>query len=263
MYAACKVEGVLAWPAYCAAQLENVDSLDASEWPAFRAIGQAARLEDMTVMVDASTTITRARSRAAGLFLDSGYDVWLTFDDDNFATVDVLRDLVRVVRATGGMCSAPYANRDRHSMTFERVRGPTAHIEGSPVWDVNRIGLGMTAIHRNLVRGLAKTAPTWKDPKTFRAKDPEVLCELPALFLEGVVDGLWTGEDYSFCDRVAAEGLPNHVLLDAPSFHAGVWSKLDLEGRILVQGAEVAADLHEATEATVSPTVHGDTHAAV
>lgn len=255
MYSACKVVGALEWPAYLRAQLASIDALDRAEWPAFRAIGQAARVEDITLMVDAGTYITRARSRAAGLFLDSGADVWLSFDDDNFADVSVLRQLVSVVRATGGMCSAPYANRDRKTMTFERVRGPTAYVEGAPVRDVNRIGLGMTAIHRNAVRRLALTATPWRDAKTPTSRDPKTLCELPALFLESIVDGMWTGEDYSFCDRVAAAGIPNHALLDAPCFHAGVWAKLDLDGRILVQGEEAGADMREATDATTPPTV--------
>jgi hypothetical protein len=262
MYSACKVVGTLQWPAYQRAQLASLDALDAAEWPAFRAIGQAARLEALTVMVDAGTYITRARSRAAGLFLDSGCDVWLSFDDDNYADAAVLRQLVKVVRATGGMCSAPYANRDRKTMTFERVRGPTAFVDGAPVRDVNRIGLGMTAIHRNAVRTLARGATPWRDIRTPTARDPNVLCELPALFLESIVDGMWTGEDYSFCDRVAAAELPNHALLDAPCFHAGTWAKLDLDGRILVLDPDVAADMHEATDATAPPTVSDGVTAA-
>jgi hypothetical protein len=251
MYSACKLVGPEEWPAQVKWELEH---LDASIWPAFRAIGQLARLtnerqENLEVHVDAGTYITRARSFAAGLFLRSKADLWVTFDDDNYVDVDVLRRLCAAARSTRGMVSAPYLNRDGRTMTFECVTGPTLHeIIGSgiavnpatdviPLRRVNRIGLGVTAIHRRVIETVARTVQQWKDVKTG--------LESPALFVESIQDGKWIGEDYSFCDRVRACELPCMVLLDAPCDHAGRLAKLSVDGEIMVAKDSVAAELAE------------------
>jgi hypothetical protein len=247
MYSACKLVGPEEWPAQVKWELEN---LDASIWPAFRAIGQLARLtqerqENLDVHVDAGTYITRARSFAAGLFLRSKADLWVTFDDDNYVDVDVLRQLCAAARDTRGMVSAPYLNRDGRTMTFECVTGPTLYAgdvdkevtPGIPLRRVNRIGLGVTAIHRRIIETAARKVPTWTDVKTG--------IEAPALFIESIREGKWIGEDYSFCDLVRACELPCLVLLDAPCDHAGRLAKLSVDGDIMVASDSTAKELAE------------------
>jgi hypothetical protein len=223
---------------------------DESMWPGFRTLGQARRVSELRAYVDGSTYITRARCVAAGHFLRKGSeDVWLTCDDDVYADADVVAKLVNAARATRGLIALPYLNRDGGSMTFRHVRGPTTWVRGSEgpeaiaqdgiaLRTVDRVGMGLVAMHRAFVSALDLGALHFED-------------DYPAIFLEGVQDvgpdgtGVWTGEDYWLCGLAERAGLPMHVLLDAPGEHAGRRAKLDLQGNILVAGEAEAQFLTE------------------
>lgn len=243
MYSACKVTGWSGAELLAYETRDGVASLDASTWPAFRVLGQLARLcpgEGVTSYVDGSTYITRARCMAAAYFLrgaGKACDVWLTCDDDVYADQVVLAQLVEVARATRGVCALPYLNRDGGSMTFRKVRGPTQWVAGNPVRDVDRVGMGLVAMHRDAVATLDGRVPHFDD-------------EVPAMFLEGVCEvdpdtgrGLWTGDDYWLCRLAEQADIPLHVLLDAPGEHAGFRAKLDLEGAICLDDDGVARKL--------------------
>jgi hypothetical protein len=242
-YTACKLYGPAAWPK----QLEREwDRLDESEWPGFRSLGQLRRVCDATVYVDGSTYITRARSVATKHFLDSGRDVWVSLDDDVFVEEEVLRRQLLVCRATRGGVALPYTNRDGKTMTFRRVTGPTQWLsvigdEAQPVRVVDRVGMGCVALHRDLVERLAKDAPH------FRERDrPNGVEDCPALFLEGVQDGSWVGEDYYFSALCERAGSPLLVLLEAACEHQGVAAMLDVDGQICIRGDEAADKLDSA-----------------
>jgi hypothetical protein len=239
MYAACKEPGMTSAKLLAHEQRDGVRSLDLSMWPGFRTLGQACRVAECRAYVDGSTYITRARCVAAGHFLrkdGEGCDVWLTCDDDVYASQVVIAQLVDVAMATRGLCALPYINRDGGSMTFRRVTGPTEWVEGCPVRVVDRVGMGLVAMHRNFVRALDRVVPHFED-------------EYPAMFLEGVTDvrpdgcGTWTGEDYWMCALAETAGLPMHVLLDAPGVHMGIRSKLDIDGAICLDDQGVADKL--------------------
>jgi hypothetical protein len=235
MYSACKVVGAERWPERLAYEMAH---LDESPWPGFRTMGQADKVAEaagveLRTFVDGSTYITRARCVAAGHFLyksGADSDVWLTADDDVYADARVLESLLLAARATRGLVALPYLNRDGHSMTFRRVTGPTLWLPGKiPVRAVDRIGMGLVAMHRSFVEVLARRAPMFEH-------------RYPAIFLEGITEvdratgiGVWTGEDYWLCGLAEAADLPMHVLLDAPGWHAGHGAKLDLDGQICVE----------------------------
>jgi hypothetical protein len=241
MYSACKVAGWTGAELLAYEQRDGVKSLDASGWPGFRTMGQAARIADpLHAYVDGSTYITRARCLAAGHFLrkaGASCDVWLTCDDDVYASSEVCAQLCEVARATRGLCALPYLNRDGGSMTFRNVRGPTHWVEGNPIRAVDRVGMGLVAMHREFVATLDRHVPHFED-------------DYPALSLEGVCEvdpdtgrGVWTGDDYWLCMLAERHDLPLHVLLDAPGEHARLRSKLDLEGRICLDDASVKETL--------------------
>jgi hypothetical protein len=241
LYAPCKLVGAADWPDTLAYWLER---LDEAPWHGLRTLGQARRVAECRVHVDASTYIDRARCVAAGQFLyrsGAECDVWLTCDDDVTADHVVLAQLVDVARATRGVCALPYLNRDGGSMTFRKVRGPTHWVEGCPIRAVDRVGMGLVAMHREAVSVLAEAAvPFFDGPQRDRC---------PFIFCNGVDDGTFIGEDFGFCALAERADLPVHVLLDAPGQHMNLTAKLDLDGRICVQGADVAARLSERLDA--------------
>jgi hypothetical protein len=245
LYTACKMHGATAAEVLAYATRGGVESLDDSVWPAFRALGQLARFcagQPIVTYVDGSTYITRARCLAAAAFLrgtGKDCDVWLTCDDDVYAERRVQAQLLDVARATRGIVALPYLNRDGGSMTFRKVTGPTMWIDGCPVRTVDRVGMGLVALHRDAVARLDAAVPHFDD-------------DVPAMFLEGVCEvdietgrGMWTGDDYWMCRLAQMHDVPLHVLLDAPGEHAGLRAKLDLEGRICLDNASVAARLQE------------------
>jgi len=240
-YAACKLAGADVWPARLQAELAN---LAASEWPCWRTFDQWLHVGSAELYVDGSTYITRARSVATAHFLKSDKDVWLTCDDDIYVDSDVLRRVVVACRATCRGIALPYLNRDGKSMTFRRVAGPTRWVEGLPLRTVDRVGFGLVALHRDMVIELAKDAPHFRE-----VDRPNGVANCPALFLEGVDEGSWVGEDYYFSARAERAGMPMQVLLDAPCTHQGMRSSLDTEGRICIADPAVAETLNTALRA--------------
>jgi hypothetical protein len=241
LYAPCKLVGAAEWPAVLAHHLE---SLDDAPWHGLRTLGQARRVAECRVHIDASTYIDRARCVAAGQFLyrsGSECDVWLTCDDDVYADQVVLQQLVDVARATRGVCALPYLNRDGGSMTFRKVSGPTHWVEGCPIRAVDRVGMGLVAMHREAVSVLAERAVSFYDGPQ-RDKCPFIFCN-------GVEHGTFVGEDFGFCALAERADVALHVLLDAPGQHMNLTAKLDLDGRICVQGTEVADRLAARLEA--------------
>lgn len=245
LYAACKVVGPDLWSDYLKAQLAKPAE---SVWPAIRTLGvELAAVCDAQLVTDASTYIDRARCVAAGRFLASGLDVWLTCDDDIFAEEDVLRKLILACRTTRSGVAVPYMNRDGKSMTFRRVTGPTQWLSVSadltvPVRQVDRVGFGLVALHRDLVEILAREAVWFRESDASR-----VTC--PHLFVNDVEEGSWTGEDYAFSRRCERAGRPLRVLLEAPCEHAGILAMLDYDGHIRVADAARAEVLDQALRA--------------
>jgi hypothetical protein len=232
LYAACKNVGDAKWPDYLAEQLAKPAE---SQWPAIRTLAsELAAVCSPYLWWDATTYIDRARCVAAGHFLASGHDVWLTCDDDVFAEDQVLRAMIRACRMTRGAVALPYANRDGKSMTFRRVSGPTVWLPLGdeqntcwPVRTVDRIGFGLVAMHRELIETLARDAVWFKENET-----SGVLC--PHLFANDVEDGGFIGEDYAFCRRCERIGRSVRVLLEAECEHAGILTMLDHDGQIVV-----------------------------
>jgi hypothetical protein len=235
MYAPCKVVGAEAWPELLKFWLES-EHLDDAPWHALRTLGQARRVAECAVHVDAGTYIDRCRCVAAGNFLyEAGRacDVWLTCDDDVYADETVIRQLVDVARETKGLCALPYLNRDGKSMTFRRVWGPTQRIAGAPVRCVDRVGMGLVAMHRDFVTTLADRSASFVDGDSV----------YPHIFRNGVEGRTFIGEDFWLCMLAERDDLPMHVLLEAPGLHMNLEAKLDLEGRICVKDPSVHEQL--------------------
>jgi hypothetical protein len=202
---------------------------DMSPWVGFRTLDRAARLDGERVLglVDGSTLVTKARSRAAGLFLTSHADVWLTIDDDVYADKDVLARLVAAARETRGVVSAPCALRSGAHMNFGLISTKP------PAGDLalaSRTGLGLVAMHREAIDKVSEAS----------ASVTENGRRYPALFLERVVNHEWVGEDYAFSDRCREAGIDLWLLTEAVTIHAGRRAKLGSDLCVYVGDTDTA-----------------------
>jgi hypothetical protein len=205
---------------------------DSSPWACYRTLAAARTLEELNVMTSGHTLITKARSVAAGLFLASNADVWLTCDDDVYADSDVLERLLSVVRETRGIASVPCALRSGVAINVTlpllapvRALGKRAHVV-----QALRSGLGLVAMHKDAIRAMAGAVP-----------HVTVGGDYPALFLEHVSsEGAWVGEDIAFTSLASELGVAMHALLDAPCNHAGRWAQLTRDLEVLVGDTDTA-----------------------
>jgi hypothetical protein len=237
MYSACKAVQARGetWEGWLQAEFRK---LGASAYAGFRSAHAYGDVEDFHLSVQAGTYITLARCAAAGQFLygdGAACDLWVMADDDVLVTSDVWRRMAAVARASKAMVALPYLNRDGHSMTYRRAWGPTMTIAGEPCWRVDRIGMGAVILHREFVARLARNALAFEHGGL----------SCPAIFLEGVQEGEWVGEDYWMCAMADRLGLPIYVLLDAMCRHMGEPSKLDLDGHVCLQSEAAYARLEE------------------
>ncbi len=243
LYTAAKVAGD-SWPTYIAEQCRNLGS---SEWPGLRTIGALATVSPIELYIDASTYITRARCVAAGHFLKSKADAWVTVDDDILVDRDTVRQAVEACRAIDGGVALPYLNRDGKSIVCRDVEDRTEWVQTSvgklPGRRVGRSGFGFVAMSRGYVERIAKKVEFFREDN-LRSKEPDC----PLLFAEGAENGSWIGEDYYFSRLAEVAGEPLRLLLDAPCEHAGRALKISAAGDVCLRDAATAERLVKAVE---------------
>jgi hypothetical protein len=246
-YAACKLVGGDKWPAVLAelmAHPERGPELLGTRGFSFMTLSEARHVSEVAIHVASNSYIARARCVAAASFLASGCDVWLQCDDDTFADEETIRRQVTACRATKGLVALPYANRDGHSMCMRHVVPPTTWLaDGLPVRKVDRVGLGLTAVHRDVVAALDVAC---EPAMRFRDRIAPDALDCPGIFLSAPVDGDWVGEDYFFCGLVERAGFPMHVLLEASVQHESLVTKLDTEGHVYILGQDRAEAMAKA-----------------
>jgi len=200
-------------------------------WQGLHTIASARTLDRLVEYVGAGALITKGRSRAAGYFLQSDADVWLTVDEDVRAELATLERLIARARETRGIVSAPCVLRSDRSEGPQPAKlnvglAPGLGRLGEDLAELVRTGMGLVAIHRQAILDVAARAPL------VHAEGGAP--EYPALFLEEVRDGVWIGEDFAFSDRALAAGVPMHALLDAPTVHARVRGMLRRDLSVVV-----------------------------
>lgn len=194
-----------------------------SPWVGWKTMAAAGSLgESMAVLVDGSTLITKARSRASGHFLTSGADVWLTCDDDVFADSEVLERLLAACRQTRGVVAVPCPVRDGSRLNVGLPPGRPTAPPGLAA--ATHVGMGLVAMHIDAIVAASADVPKVTVGGTY-----------PAVFREHVTtEGVWVGEDWSFSELCTAAGVPLYVLLDAPCHHAGRRAQLTSDLAVLV-----------------------------
>jgi hypothetical protein len=218
----------------------------------FRTLGQAMRLgPDVTAYIDGSTYVTRARSRAAGKFLASGCDVWLTCDDDVLVEKEGIAALVRACRSTRGVVSVPLLIRGGTGACWGNVpMNPATIVEadGVSLFPIETTGMGLVAIHREVLNAIAPNVPV-----TSRGENDGMVFR--AFFTETIRNETWVGEDYHFCILAREAGKPVHLVLDVEGTHAGRTCKLGKDLYLSVGDEDTAAKLRaNAATAKEKPT---------
>lgn len=185
---------------YERAAVAELESGVEAAWPGFRTLFRARKLYDVALHLDGSTYITKARSRAAGEFLRSPCDLWLSIDDDIDAPAEVIAEVIDFANSDGGLVMAPYAKR------------------GHETGKIGDGGMGLSCIGRGSLQAVVDHFPELVFDEEF---PPGVHRTNPGLFADGIVDRVWEGEDISFFRRVRAAGVPIRAVETYDVVHAG------------------------------------------
>lgn len=161
----------------------------------------------------ATPRIALARSRASGLALKSGADLWVTIDEDVDASSDALFalcgfDHTYVTIAAMGL-------RDRSGLNVEWSR---ARPSGADHASVKRGGVALAAIPLVALRRIADyhASLRFDDDEKAAGKD------CPALFFETIEGRVWKGEDYKFCERAWEAGVGVQAFVHRGVTHNGI-----------------------------------------
>ena len=192
---------------------------------------------------DGGTLITKGRSTAAAEFLRSEADVWVSFDDDVFASAPTLRALLAATRETRGLVACPALFRAADTVNYrigefrqENVRtlqSQTGGGEQVKLYPVACIAFSCVCMHREIVQKVAGSCEWVADHGR----------RIPFLFSERPHRGTWLGEDFGFCLDVTTQTEARcWALLEHPITHAGVACMLDSEGQVMRAGDHPTAD---------------------
>jgi hypothetical protein len=173
-----------------------------------------------------STLITKARSQAAGAFLSSGRDVWLSFDDDALADGPTLEALVACAHECKALVAAPCLTRGTNTLAWQLGYpwDPSSVLEclGHKLYPILATSFSCVALSRAAVEACMPDAS---------------MCgfgheAFPALFREMVVASHWVGEDVAFCWLLDKLGVPVRALLHASAWHAGRYASVNEAGDV-------------------------------
>lgn len=200
-------------------------------WPSFKTLRSARKVllpgEGLAFYELGATLIHQARCRAAGEFMRSKEDVWVSCDEDVEAGPDAIRELVEHVSATQGVALAAYRLRGDKKWSVGGLEGAdhevTVGLVTSGPYDFRGgAGAGLFAAHRAAILNVARTY----------VEEPDGALS-PLLFeARAVPNGghhlRWEGEDVNFCSRLRSADVPMHVFFFPDVTHDGVSNAIPL-----------------------------------
>ncbi len=196
--------------------------------PVARMVARLRSVANVSLFHAASTTLPKARSRAAHEALRSGADFWLMCDDDvecDSATLQRLLALAGEPDELGAAvlpCFMRGAGGETNTLNVQFAAASLLTVgPGGPSRRAERAGTGCMVISRGALQRVTerfRTDLAWQDDDGL---------EKVALF-QLVLDGRkWLGEDFSFCYRLHEAGIALRALLSGSSSHAGQVLQLD------------------------------------
>lgn len=185
-----------------------------AELPAFRTVNRLRKLTEVTLHIETQTPIARARSHAAGVFLQTGLDDWLSLDGDLDVSEEALKALIA---ARGGRRIVFGAYRLRRRPSLSIATSSATFTPGRP-FPITAGGFGCVLAPRVALELVVE-------------QHPELLVtepggSYPMVFLERVATsssgGAWVGEDVAFCERARRAGVDLVAVLHSGILHDGV-----------------------------------------
>lgn len=194
----------------------------ADELPAVRTIQRLRGLDELMLYHGASTTLPKARSRAAHAALGMPLaDLWLMVDDDVETDLDTLSRLVAIARA-GKVAVLPCAVRSTaHDHRVNVLWGGSLVdvCNGVSSRAVSRGGCGLMIVPRE---ALERVINDFRPALEYRDDDGVDRVAVFAQMFTGERPRVWLGEDYSFCARLQASGIELAAPVEGQSIHDGV-----------------------------------------
>jgi hypothetical protein len=179
-------------------------------------------LDDLMLYHGASTTLPKARSRAAHAALESTADVWAMCDDDVETDVETLQRLIAIARS-GRVAVLPCAVRSTRSDARINLQWLGALVDvhgGVATRSVRRGGCGLMLVPHV---ALERVTDEYREELSYLDDDGVRRVALfHQTFFGGSPNQLWLGEDYSFCERLRAAGVEICAPVEGSSIHDGV-----------------------------------------
>lgn len=195
---------------------------DAFPLPCVTTIRMLQQLDELMLYHGASTTLPKARSRAAHAVLESTGDLWAMCDDDVTTDLETAKRLVAIARS-GRVAVLPCAVRSTRSDHRINVQwlGPLVDVHGGVATrGVRRAGCGLMIVPRV---ALERVTDEYRETLSYYDDDGVRRVALfHQLFFGGGPNQLWLGEDYSFCERLRAAGVEICAPVEGSSIHDNV-----------------------------------------
>lgn len=194
------------------ASLMSMDSLITNVPQGFR----------LTKVIGLEASITKSRSFWTTVFYKNpDYDVLAFVDDDMVFNPDDFWKICRAAYDKKCVVGAIYMKREHPPTAIVRLPGNKICFDGT-IQEVDGLGAGFLAIHRDVVEGVIKNAELVGCGKVYQGEEFPVYYPT---FAELIIDEndrkVWLGEDYSFCYLAKKAGFT--VLADTSLFveHVG------------------------------------------
>jgi hypothetical protein len=200
--------------------VQMVRAPDANALPAARTV---ARLIALGMPVElfhgVSSSLPKARSRAAAAALKSGAAYWVMCDDDVEAPTETLVDLISAAGPPDQprISVLPCLIRGSSQRTNCEFRGPARLNEDAGAWvrPISLAGCGLMVVTRG---ALDRLFNVYRGELGYTDDDGQARVALFNMLLERP---RWYGEDYSFCRRADLAGIPIDALVQGTSTHDG------------------------------------------
>lgn len=199
------------------------DCMPGDELAAVRTIQRLRGIDELMIYHGASTTLPKARSRAAHAALGArAADLWVMVDDDVETDLDTLSRLIAIAR-TGSVAVLPCAVRSTSGDHRINVMWNGALVQvdkGVSSRSVVRGGCGLMIVPRS---ALELVIEDYRSELSYRDEDGEQRVAIFSQMFAGEPrERIWLGEDYSFCERLRASGIGVAAPVVGKSIHDGI-----------------------------------------
>jgi hypothetical protein len=207
-----------AWAKNGGVLFEELEAGEASKVACFRTLHRLRRMREVALCLETSTLITRGRCRAAGAFLRSPCQSWVTVDEDVDANDEALSELLRHANQSSLVFAAMRLRGERrYNVELAFGPAPLRKLDDGTTHQCNRAGAALAVFGRAAIQVIAERAPACEEDVP-----PFGKVQAPVIFFETVEGGRWHSEDVRFCDLARACDVPRYAMFHPGITHAGL-----------------------------------------